>query len=164
MPQAGWVGRLLRRVELRFSPVSRCRCPIICRARVLHDRADVREVEVDGARDDGDKGSVTPWMPWRRVSSAMQERVEHARLLIDDFKQSVVQDDDDVSTFWESKSMPLIGLVATKATLEGKGFVTMPTVSAPISSRAISAMMGAAPVPMPPAFTGSDEDHIGLGE
>ena len=55
-----------------------------------------------------------------------------------------------VSTFWDSRSMPCSAWLRRVRPSKENGLVTMPTVSAPISSRAISAMMGAAPVPVPP--------------
>ena len=55
-----------------------------------------------------------------------------------------------VSTFWESRSMPCSAWLRRRRPSKLNGFVTMPTVRAPISSRAISATTGAAPVPVPP--------------
>ena len=55
-----------------------------------------------------------------------------------------------VSTFWESRSQPCSAWLRRTRPSKPNGLVTMPTVSAPISSRAISATTGAAPVPVPP--------------
>ena len=94
--------------------------------------------------------SVTPWMPWRNVSSAMRKAS-----IIEVFLSTISSRRSfgmtmSVSTFWESRSMPCSAWLRRTRPSNENGFVTMPMVSAPISSRAISAMMGAAPVPVPP--------------
>ena len=68
-----------------------------------------------------------------------------------------------VSTFLASASMPVSAWLARLRPSKVKGLVTTPTVSAP-SSRAISAMTGAAPVPGAAALAGGDEHHVGALE
>ena len=94
--------------------------------------------------------SVTPWMPWRRVSSQMRKAS-----IMDVFLSTISSRRSlgmtmRVSTFWESRSMPWSAWLRRRRPSKEKGLVTTPTVRAPISSRAISATMGAAPVPVPP--------------
>ena len=154
------VGRLLRRVE-RTVLARRDADAHHRRARVLHDRADVREVEVDETRDGDEVGDALDALAQGIVGDA--ERVEHARLLVDDFKQSVVRDDDERIDLLGEQIDALISLVATKATLEGEGlrhdagqradFLTRDFCDDGSGARARAA-----------AFAGSDEDHVGLGE
>ena len=54
------------------------------RAGVFHDRADVGEVEVDEAGDGDEVGDALDALAQRVVGDA--ERVEHARLLVDDLE------------------------------------------------------------------------------
>src|SRR5215204_4249935 len=94
--------------------------------------------------------SVMPWTPWRRMSSAIRK----ASLI--DVRRSTTSRSFwfgttiSVSTWERSLSMPSRACCMRRPPSNSNGFVTTPTVSAPISSLAISAITGAAPVPVPP--------------
>ena len=62
-------------------------------AGVLHDRADVREVEVDEAGDGNEVGDALDALAQGVVADA--EGVDHGRLLVDDLEQAIVGDDDE---------------------------------------------------------------------
>ena len=94
--------------------------------------------------------SVTPWMPWRSVSSAMRNASSMLVFLSTISSRRSLGMTMSVSTFWDSRSIPCSAWLRRVRPSKENGLVTMPTVSAPISSRAISAMIGAAPVPVPP--------------
>jgi hypothetical protein len=94
--------------------------------------------------------SVTPWMPWRSVSSAMRKASSMLVFFSTISSRRSFGMTISVSTFWDSSSMPCSAWLRRRRPSKLNGFVTIPTVSAPISSRAISATTGAAPVPVPP--------------
>ncbi len=94
--------------------------------------------------------SVTPWMPWRSVSSAMRKASTMEVFLLTISSRRSFGMTMSVSTLPASKSTPWSAWLQRTRPSKLNGLVTMPTVSAPISSRAISATMGAAPVPVPP--------------
>ena len=94
--------------------------------------------------------SVIPWTPWRSTSSAMPERLDERRLLLDHLEQPVVLDHDQRVDVVAELLDPGLGLLGAHAPLEGeRACVTTPTVSAP-SSAPSAATIGAAPVPVPP--------------
>ena len=94
--------------------------------------------------------SVMPWTPWRRMSSAMRKAswtvVRRSTISSSFWFGTMIS----VSTLARSSSMPSIACCIRLLPSNSNGFVTTPTVSAPISSFAISAITGAEPVPVPP--------------
>ena len=91
-----------------------------------------------------------PWTPWRSTLSAS---LKASRMLV---RRSTICSRRSlgitirVSTFSRSARMPCSACSARRAPSNSNGRVTTPTVSAPISSLAISATTGAPPVPVPP--------------
>ncbi len=94
--------------------------------------------------------SVMPWTPWRRTLSASRKA---SRMLV---RRSTMP----AASRWGSRSAcrpsraggrcpPAPGALRCEPS-KANGRVTTPTVSAPISFLAISAITGAAPVPVPP--------------
>ena len=81
-------------------------------AGVLHDGADVGEVEVDQARDGDQVGDALDALTQRVVGDA--ERIEHAGLLVDDFEQTVVGDDDERVDLLGQQVDALLRLVAAE--------------------------------------------------
>ena len=94
--------------------------------------------------------SVMPCVPWRRMSSATRNASSMEVFLSMTCRRRSLGTTMSVSTFWERSWMPSSACVMRLRPSKPNGFVTTPTVSAPISSMAISATTGAAPVPVPP--------------
>ncbi len=98
-------------------------------------------------------GSVTrsemPCTPWRSTSSATRNASTIDGLLVEHRQQAVVGTTISVSTSSASARTPCSACSARREPSKPKGLVTIATVSAP-TSRAIRAMIGAAPVPVPP--------------
>ena len=94
--------------------------------------------------------SVMPWTPWRRMSSASRKasRIVVRRSTI--WSSFSLGTTISVSTSWRRRSMPSSAAAIRFLPSNSNGLVTAPTVSAPISCLAISAITGAAPVPVPP--------------
>ena len=94
--------------------------------------------------------SVIPWTPWRRMSSAIRKaswtEVRRSTTSSSFWFGTMIS----VSTLARSLSIPSRACCMRRLPSNSNGFVTTPTVSAPISSLAISAITGAAPVPVPP--------------
>ena len=91
-----------------------------------------------------------PWTPWRRTSSAARKAssiVVRRSTMVRSFSFGMTM---SVSTTSRRRWMPSSAWRMRWVPSNSKGFVTTPTVSAPISFFAISAMTGAAPVPVPP--------------
>ena len=119
------------------------------RAGVGHDRADVGEVEVDEAGDRDQVGDALDALAQDVVGLA--ERLEDRRAALDDRRAASRSGSRSAcrrpragaampSSAWRMRCVPS----------KSNGCVTTPTVSAPISFLAISAITGAAPVPVPP--------------
>ena len=93
--------------------------------------------------------SLMPWMPWRRMSSAMRnESSSDTRLSAVSSRRSLGMT-ISVSTCSFSCSMPASADRARCDPSKVNGRVTTPMVSAP-ASRAARATVGVAPVPVPP--------------
>ena len=94
--------------------------------------------------------SVIPCTPWRRMSSAMRKaswtEVRRSTTSSSFWFGTMIS----VSTLARSLSIPSSACCMRRLPSNSNGLVTTPTVSAPISSLAISAITGAAPVPVPP--------------
>ena len=75
------------------------------RAGILHDRADVREVEVDEAGDGDEVGDALDTLAKRVVADA--EGVDHADVFLSTISsRRSLGMTMRVSTFWESRSIP----------------------------------------------------------
>ena len=91
-----------------------------------------------------------PWTPWRSTLSASRNA---SRMLV---RRSTIASSFSfgitisVSTISRRRSMPSCAWRPRCEPSKANGRVTTPTVSAPISFLAISAITGAAPVPVPP--------------
>ena len=118
------------------------------RAGVAHDRAHVGEVEVDQAGDGDQVGDALDALAQDVVGLA--EGVEDRGAPLDDREQPLVGDHDQRVDVLAELLDALLGLARALRPSKSNGRVTTPTVSAPISLLAISAMTGAAPVPVPP--------------
>ena len=87
--------------------------------------------------------------PWRSTSSATLNALASVmRCSETSFRRSFGMTTSE-STCLRSSEMPFSACSMRRLPSNANGFVTMPTVSAPISF-AISATIGAAPVPVPP--------------
>ena len=93
--------------------------------------------------------SEMPWTPWRRTSSATRKASTIEVDLSSTDRSREFGITMSVSTSRASSSTPCSACAPRRAPSNENGFVTMPTVSAPIS-REMRATMGAAPVPVPP--------------
>src|SRR3954468_4019640 len=93
--------------------------------------------------------SETPWTPWRSTSSATRKASTIDVCLSSTLRSRLFGTTMRVSTSSWSSSTPTSAAAARREPSKPKGFVTMPTVSAP-TSRAMRATTGAAPVPVPP--------------
>ncbi len=94
--------------------------------------------------------SVMPWTPWRRTLSASRKAsriVVRRSTMLSSFSFGMTM---SVSTTSRSRAMPSSAWRIRWVPSKSNGFVTTPTVSEPISFLAISAITGAAPVPVPP--------------
>ena len=119
------------------------------RAGVVHDRAHVGEVEVDQAGDRDQVGDALHALAQDVVGLA--EGVEDRRAPLDDRQQLLVGDHDQrVDVLAQALDALLRPGARAACPRTSNGRVTTPTVSAPISFLAISAITGAAPVPVPP--------------
>ena len=128
------------------------------RAGVAHDRAHVGEVEVDDPGHGDQVGDALDALAKDVVGHL--ERVGERRLLLDDLQQPVVLDHDQRVDLVGELGDALLRLLRSPPPSNENGRVTTPTVSAS-SSRAISATIGAPPVPGAAALAGGDEDHVG---
>ncbi len=94
--------------------------------------------------------SVMPCTPWRRMSSAIRKascmEVRRSTISSSFWFGTMIS----VSTLARSLSIPSSACCIRRWPSNSNGLVTTPTVSAPISSLAISAITGAEPVPVPP--------------
>ena len=90
-----------------------------------------------------------PWTPWRRMSSAILNASESGVFFSTTCSSRSFSITISVSTLSRELGDARLGLLRAAASLEANGRVTTPTVSAS-SSRAISATIGAPPVPVPP--------------
>ena len=93
--------------------------------------------------------SEMPWMPWRSTSSTTPNAASSdVRLSITDSSRSLGMV-ISVLTFSLRSLMPCSAASRRRAPSKVNGLVTTPTVSAP-TSRAMDAITGEAPVPVPP--------------
>ena len=92
---------------------------------------------------------VIPDTPCRSTSSAFLNASSKLVLSVAILKSRSLGITINVSTFSLSLLIPVSACSARRRPSNANGRVTMPTVNAP-SLRAISAMIGAAPVPVPP--------------
>ena len=127
-------------------------------AGVVHDRAHVGEVEVDQAGDRDQVGDALDALAQDVVGLA--ERLEDRRAALDDRQQLLVRDDDQRVDVLAQALDALLGLAHALGALELERRVTTPTVSAPISFLAISAMTGRGAGAGAAALAGGDEDHV----
>ena len=110
------------------------------RAGVAHDRAHVREVEVDQPGHRDQVGDALDALAQHVVGDA--EGVDDRGALLDDLEQPVVRDDDQrVDLLAQRARCPARPGRPRLRPSKANGRVTTPTVSAP-SSRAISAITG----------------------
>ena len=131
------------------------------RAGGLHDRAHVREVEIDQAGHGDEVGDPLYALAQDVVRHA--EGVEDGGRLLGYFQQAVIGDDDQcVHLLLEPLDAFLRLQGAFRPSIE-KGRVTTPMVRAPISL-AISATMGERAGAGAAALAGGDEDHVGALE
>ena len=94
--------------------------------------------------------SVMPWVPWERTASAI-EKASSMVVFFSAMSSSLsLGMTIMVSTLCERVLMPSSADFLRLRPSKVKGFVTTATVSAPMSFMAMSATMGAAPVPVPP--------------
>ncbi|MBT9142715.1 MAG: hypothetical protein DDT29_01109 [Dehalococcoidia bacterium] len=93
--------------------------------------------------------SEMPCTPWRRTSSAMRNASKMGVRLSTTCSNLSFGMVINVSTFSLKLLIPFSATAARLRPSKVKGLVTTPTVSAP-SSRASSAIIGVAPVPVPP--------------
>ena len=93
--------------------------------------------------------SVIPWTPWRSTSSAMPKASPSDVFFSTTCSSRSFSITISVSTWSRSSSIPASACSERLRPSKVNGRVTTPTVSAS-SSRASSAMTGAAPVPVPP--------------
>ena len=90
-----------------------------------------------------------PCTPWRRTSSATRNASTIAVKALDHLEQVIVRDHEQRVDLRAQLRDAALGLLARREPSKPNGLVTTPTVSAS-SSRASSAITGAAPVPVPP--------------
>ena len=91
-----------------------------------------------------------PWVPWERTASAI-EKASSMVVFFSAMSSSLsLGMTIMVSTLCERVLMPSSADFLRLRPSKVKGFVTTATVSAPMSFMAMSATMGAAPVPVPP--------------
>ena len=93
--------------------------------------------------------SVTELTPWRRTSSAISNALARVSFCSETYLSLSLGITISESTCCASSAIPASACFILCAPSNAKGFVTMPTVRIPFSF-AISAIMGAAPVPVPP--------------
>mmetsp|Transcript_1814 Transcript_1814/g.4809 ORF Transcript_1814/g.4809 Transcript_1814/m.4809 type:complete len:209 (-) Transcript_1814:357-983(-) len=94
--------------------------------------------------------SVTPTTPWRRMSSATR-KASVTGVFSGTIRRSLsLETMMSVSTTSRSFSIPSRACFILLRPSNAKGFVTTPTVRQPQVFLAMSAMTGAAPVPVPP--------------
>ena len=86
------------------------------RARSLHDRADVGEVEVDEARERDQVADALDSLAEDVVGDA--ERVEHRRRAVEHLEEPVVRDHDRGVAGLPQRVHALLGLAATPRALE----------------------------------------------
>ena len=94
--------------------------------------------------------SVMPCVPWHRTSSAMRNASRKEVFFSDRSSRRSFGITMSASTASDSVWMPCWALFARGRPSNVNGFVTTPTVRAPMSFFAMSATTGAAPVPVPP--------------
>ncbi len=94
--------------------------------------------------------SVMPCTPWRRMSSAIRNASLTEVWRSTTWSSFSFGTMIRVSTLARSLSIPSRACCMRRLPSNSNGLVITPTVSAPISSLAISAITGAAPVPVPP--------------
>ena len=132
------------------------------RARVLHDRADIREVEVDETRDGDEVGNALNALTQRIVCDT--ERIEHASFLVDDLEQAIVRDDDERVDLHGKEVDALLCLVATETAFEAEGLrddaygKCADLFTGDLGNDWCSARARAA------AFASSNEHHISISE
>ena len=105
--------------------------------------------------------SVMPWTPWRRMSSAIRNASLTEVWRSTTWSSFSFGTMIRVSHLARSLSIPSSACCMRRLPSNSNGLVTTPTVSAPISSLAISAITGAAPGARAAALAGGDEDHVG---
>ena len=86
------------------------------RTGVLHDGADVSEVEVDQTRNGNEVGNALDALAKRIVGNA--ERIERRSLLVDDLEQTVVRDNNEGVDLLGKQIAALLGLIAANAAFE----------------------------------------------
>ena len=103
--------------------------------------------------------SVIPRTPWSSTSSAILKAFTMLVFSLETVSSRSFGMTISVSTFSLTIWMPFSACMARRRPSKVNGRVTTPMVSAP-SPLATSATTGAAPVPVPPALAGGDEDHV----
>ena len=85
---------------------------------VLHDGADVSEVEVDQTRNGNEVGNALDALAKRIVGNA--ERIERRSLLVDDLEQTVVRDNDEGVDLLGKQIAALLSLIAAQRGLRSR--------------------------------------------
>ena len=130
-------------------------------ARILHDRTDVGEVEVDQSRRHDQVGDALHALEQDVVGEA--ERLEHRGACFGDLQQAVVRDDDERVDLRLERVDAGVGLGRAAPPFEGErpgddtdGQRTEATGDARDERRRTR--------PGPATFSCRDEDHVGTGE
>ena len=126
---------LARPMPMRADPAERMTARTSAKSRLMSPGTVIR--------------SLMPWTPWRRTSSTTRKASTiEVSALTTSLRRSlgIVM---SVSTLSRSSSEDFSEFSRRRAPSQLNGFVTTPIVRAP-RSRAISAMTGAAPEPVPP--------------
>ena len=132
------------------------------RTRVLHDGADVGEVEVDQTRNGNEIGNSLNTLTQRIVGDA--ECIEHAGLLFHNLEQTIVRDNDEGVYLLREIVDTLLCLIAAKTTLKAEGLGddangkgTDFLASDFCNYRSCTGTSAA-------AFTCGNENHVGIGK
>ena len=129
---------------------------------VLHDGADVGEVEVDQTGDGDQVRDALDALAQRIVCNA--EGVQHAGLLLHDLQQAVVRDDDQRVDLLGQQLDALLRLVAAQAAFEAERFrdhadgQRADLLAGNLGNNGSGAGARAA------TFAGGDEHHVGFGQ
>ena len=133
-----------------------------CRARILHDGADVGKVEVNETRNGDQVGNALNALTQRIVGDA--ERIEHGGLLVDDFEESVVGDDDERIHLLGEQIAALLCLIATQTTFETERLGDDADRKSADFLACNFRDNGSSTRARATAFASGHEDHIGLGQ
>ncbi len=127
------------------------------RACIPHDRAHVREVEVDETRDGDEIGDALDALPEDVVDHA--EGLRHRRRRLDDLKQPLVLDDDERVDLLAEVLHALLGLPGAHSPLEGERARDDADGQRAELTRDLGDD-GRAAGSGPAALAGRDEDHV----